>query len=231
MRTLCLTIIATLVSTASAQAQADATPEQHLAGAFIYQQRCTLCHGPRGMGEGYLPIRVSDYPDTNLVSNPQVRKLGDIKEKIEWGGFRESHGSDYSPPWIYELSGSDVVNISAFVALLREDSEQAQRLLDMTSAAAQNAGERIYQTRCVMCHGATGNGDGRLAGIVKTPPPANLVVSSLGRDEVIRIIRDGGKAVGRSEQMPPWGAELGDQIVLSVTDYVFALRGAENGAD
>ncbi|MCX4026591.1 hypothetical protein H0A36_00305 [Endozoicomonas sp. SM1973] len=35
-------------------------------GAKIFQQRCVLCHGDHGMGEGLLPIIVAKYPSTNL---------------------------------------------------------------------------------------------------------------------------------------------------------------------
>lgn len=69
-----------------------------------------------------------------------------------------------------------------------------------------------YQSRCSACHGGGGRGDGVLASSL-TPAPRNFVDStwrgSRTPDELRRVIREGGPALGLSPLMPP-NADLSD---------------------
>lgn len=229
-RCLAVAILAGFGADAGAGAPAADDPSLR-AGASIYQQRCLLCHGPKGMGDGLLPVRIEGYPDTNLVSVPKAITLEEIEQAVQWGGFREAHRSNYSPPWVYELSEHDVQDVVTFVRLLREDNEAAQRLLAQVPLPAKVSGATIYTTRCAMCHGKTGRGDGRLSAVVTAPPPANLTASRLSREEMIGIITGGGESVGRSPQMPPWGMELNSRYIQLVADYLLQLRAGHDAPD
>jgi len=89
-----------------------------------------------------------------------------------------------------------------------------------TTDAAVIRGSIAYRTYCVLCHGASGKGDGRAAKMY-TPRPANLTVSPFPDQYKEMIIRGGGPAVGRSPYMPPWGDELTDE---QITDLISFLR-------
>ena len=78
----------------------------------------------------------------------------------------------------------------------------------------------VFNTYCVLCHGARGEGNGRAARLYN-PPPANLVSSQYNDDYKELIIRRGGEGVGRSAFMPPWGQQLTDE---QIKDLVFYLR-------
>jgi cytochrome c oxidase cbb3-type subunit III len=224
--------LAILAASGTVAAEFPGTGDPSLrAGASIYQQRCLLCHGSKGMGEGLLPVRIAGYPNTNLVSASRAVTLEEIERAVQWGGFREAHRSDYSPPWIYELSEQDVQQVVTFVRLLREDNEAALRLLAQVPLPAEMSGATIFTTRCAICHGSTGHGDGRLSAVVKAPPPANLTVSRLSREEMIEIITGGGQSVSRSPQMPPWGLELNSRYIQLVADYLLQLRAGHDAAD
>lgn len=81
-------------------------------------------------------------------------------------------------------------------------------------------GAIVFKTYCVLCHGARGDGKGRTAQHYN-PPPANLTLSQASDEYKELIIRKGGAALGRSQFMPPWEAELtGEQI----QDVVFYLK-------
>ena len=60
--------------------------------------------------------------------------------------------------------------------------------------------------------------------IIKNPPPYNLTLSALPDKYLKQIITQGGRAVGRSYQMPPWKDELSEEEVDSAIIYIKTLR-------
>jgi mono/diheme cytochrome c family protein len=89
--------------------------------------------------------------------------------------------------------------------------------------AAVVRGGIVFRTYCVLCHGATGKGDGRAAKMY-TPKPANLTVSPFNDAYKEMIIRGGGASVGRSSYMPPWGDELTDEQIRDLVAFLGELR-------
>jgi mono/diheme cytochrome c family protein len=81
-------------------------------------------------------------------------------------------------------------------------------------------GSVVFHNYCVTCHGVNADGEGRAAKL-HSPKPANLRISPYNDVYKELIIRGGGKRVGRSEFMPPWGEELTDE---QITDAVAYLR-------
>ncbi len=74
------------------------------------------------------------------------------------------------------------------------------------SPQAKQEAQEIFSSRCSVCHGAQGAGDGPgSAGL--TPKPRNFQdkawVSSVKDDYLVNIIKSGGGAVGKSPAMPP----------------------------
>lgn len=89
--------------------------------------------------------------------------------------------------------------------------------------AAVVRGSIVFRTYCVLCHGASGEGNGRAAAQY-VPPPANLTASGLSDKEKERIIRGGGASVGRSPFMPPWGHELTDEQIRDLLAFLRAIN-------
>jgi mono/diheme cytochrome c family protein len=88
-----------------------------------------------------------------------------------------------------------------------------------TREAAVLRGEIAFQNYCVLCHGINADGQGRAARIYN-PKPANLRASMVTDAYKASIIRKGGKAMGRSEFMPPWSEELTNEQVDDVVQYL-----------
>jgi len=80
-------------------------------------------------------------------------------------------------------------------------------------------GNIVFRNYCVLCHGLNADGHGRAARMYD-PKPANLRESMVSDAYKERIVRQGGKRVGRSEFMPPWGEELTDEQILDVVRYL-----------
>lgn len=216
-----------LLLSATINAETSVTPaaidiydkEQQIKGASIYIERCALCHGTKGMGEGPLALLIREYPDTNLKNSK--KSLDSVRTTIRFG----SPSNQLSPPWQHELQNEDIAAVTAFVDLLRNDHSRAiQQLASVNIEPKNRRGQKIYRARCEQCHGAEGKGDGRMSRIYKNPPPSNLTGSSLSHNETVAIISAGGAGVGRSESMPPWGQELISSDILSVTRYLSTLR-------
>lgn len=84
-------------------------------------------------------------------------------------------------------------------------------------------GSLVFFNYCVTCHGPNADGNGRAARLYD-PRPANLRASDKNQAYMRLIVRRGGKAMGRSEFMPPWGEELTDEQIEDVTAYLQAIN-------
>ena len=89
--------------------------------------------------------------------------------------------------------------------------------------AAVFRGGLVYANYCVTCHGFNADGNGRAARLYD-PRPANLRMSDQNDAYYGMIIRMGGEAVGRSQFMPPWGAELTDEQTKDLVAYLRSIN-------
>jgi mono/diheme cytochrome c family protein len=93
-----------------------------------------------------------------------------------------------------------------------------------TSAARAQDAKAAYEKNCVACHGASGKGEGP-AGKMLKPPPADFATALKGKADadIIKVIKEGGKAVGKSAAMPAFGAKLKDDQIQGIVEYVKGL--------
>lgn len=85
----------------------------------------------------------------------------------------------------------------------------------------QFRGSIVFKHYCVLCHGERGDGIARatkLYGIV------NLVINQNTPEYYDNVIRNGGKAVGKSDLMPPWEDELSEEQINDVIAYLSSVR-------
>jgi mono/diheme cytochrome c family protein len=91
--------------------------------------------------------------------------------------------------------------------------------------AAVFRGGLVFSSYCVTCHGINADGNGRAARLYQ-PRPANLRTSDKNDAYKLLIIRLGGAALGRSEFMPPSGAELTEEQMADLTGYLRSINPA-----
>ncbi len=93
-------------------------------------------------------------------------------------------------------------------------------------------GRRIYEQRCVWCHGRDGYGDGPAAEFLN-PPPRDLTsgafkLKSSSYEEYLPFEKDLFKAIKEGfpgTAMPGWGDVLGDAAIWNLVSYVKELVG------
>lgn len=97
-----------------------------------------------------------------------------------------------------------------------------------TTALAQGkieAGKQLYQQRCSPCHGADGKANTPTAQALNPKPRDHTngaYMNALSHDHLVKVIKQGGTAVGKSPIMPPQ-ADLNDQQIEDVIAYVRSL--------
>ena len=94
---------------------------------------------------------------------------------------------------------------------------------DPTSAAAWSAGNTSgagnFVSYCMSCHGAEGRGDGMLAESLDVTPRnlSNAQFMSSKTDEYLfKVIKEGGAAVGLTENMTPFEGQLSDEEIGNI---------------
>ena len=93
--------------------------------------------------------------------------------------------------------------------------------------AATFRGGLVFANYCVTCHGINADGNGRAARLYN-PKPANLRASDKNDAYFGLIIRKGGAALGRSEFMPTWDAELTNEQISDLVAYLRSINATKN---
>jgi mono/diheme cytochrome c family protein len=97
---------------------------------------------------------------------------------------------------------------------------------DASLSREAKRGRDLYQYYCALCHGKQGDADGFNATNLKTPPARHtdpILMGTLSDAQIQRITREGGQALGRSPQMPPWGGVLKSQEISDITAFIRTL--------
>ena len=105
-------------------------------------------------------------------------------------------------------------------------------LLSLVSTAeaggkvSPDRGKRLYLWYCAPCHGERGDGKGFNAKNLDPRPARHADAGLMGRRtdmELYEVISGGGRAVGKSPLMPPWGETLNDAQIRSLILYIRSL--------
>jgi mono/diheme cytochrome c family protein len=109
-------------------------------------------------------------------------------------------------------------------AMAQADSGQKT---DPTSAAAWRAGNTSgagnFMSYCMPCHGAEGNGDGMLVESLDVKPRKlsdPKFMSSKPDKHLFKVIKEGGAAVGLTENMTPFMGQLSDEEIGNIVTYL-----------
>lgn len=112
-------------------------------------------------------------------------------------------------------------------ALFDSRQASADQQSDPTTAEAWSAGNTSgagnFMSYCVSCHGDLGNGDGVLSESLDVKPRTLSdadFMSSKSDAHLFTVIKDGGAAVGLTENMTPFGDLLSDEEINNVVSFL-----------
>lgn len=94
------------------------------------------------------------------------------------------------------------------------------------SAASVNAGQQIYMHYCIQCHGEKGNGKGFNSEYLDPKPADHTNSTEMSKrtdEKLYDTISGGGKSVGKSTYMPPWGGTFNEKQIESLILYLRKL--------
>lgn len=188
-----------------------------VSGRKLYLTYCSTCHGRDGKGHGeaaeFLERNPSDHTEDKRMSKKTDEELYNI---ISQGG-EAAHKAKTMPPWTTTLSTQQIWDIVAFIRILHRQYNYT----GVASKAAEN-----FTRYCSVCHGQNGKGNGTIAAAF-TPRPKNLAdpeyAGNRSRMDIYFAIMGGGKAVGKSQYMPPWGEVLSQQEMWDLVSYVQSI--------
>ena len=98
------------------------------------------------------------------------------------------------------------------------------------AVVAAGEADKLFQQRCVVCHGASGGGDGPGASALTVKPRAFADATwqkGVTDTEIEKVILRGGAAVGKDPSMPPTPALMRQPEVLKA--LVAKVRGFARG--
>lgn len=89
------------------------------------------------------------------------------------------------------------------------------------------AGKTHYmEQKCDKCHGEGGKGDGKVAKALKVDLADwtnKAEMAKMTDEELHAIIEKGGKAVGKSPKMPPYGKKLSSDEINDIIAWIRSL--------
>ncbi|NWB91007.1 cytochrome-c oxidase, cbb3-type subunit III [Pseudomonas agarici] len=181
-------------------------PQALKIGGRLFASNCAVCHGSDAKGA---------YGFPNLTDN-----------LWRWGGSTDAIKTTLMggriaamPAWGEILGENGVKNVAAYV---RHDL--AQLPLSQDSTADLEAGRQSFNTSCIVCHGATGQGNPIMGAPDLTQPAGFIYGNSLA--QLQQTIRH-----GRQGHMPAQSELLGNDKVQLLAAYVFSLSHDRQGED
>lgn len=188
-------------------------PGETRAGAYIFHNYCSVCHGDKGDGQS----RAKDGLD------PPPRNYTTPEAAIELTRERMIHSVTYGRPgtamiaWGNELSGAEIENVVDYVrkTFMKLGSTAVHAAPDSQLLASR--GGVLYMQNCAMCHGETGTREttGRMQ-----PPPRDFtspaVIAELTRKRMIASITNGRPGTA----MMGYGSQLSQDDIVAIADFI-----------
>lgn len=128
-----------------------------------------------------------------------------------WGGFDAAADAGWSQPSRWLIHHTMIHSVQARAQGLRPPPFSPERF---------EAGFRIYDAHCAMCHGGPGLGRQPWTAGLEPPPPYLIDTSSWTSAEMFWVVSHGVKMTS----MPAWSRRLSDDDIWNVVGFVKGLR-------
>ncbi len=206
------------------------TVKRVTAGARIYADFCSVCHGDTGKGAVWAtaglrppPIDFTDIKKHPMLTRPRMLK------SVAFGRAETAMTA-----WKNRLTDIQIEQVVDYVittfmpssALQQKKTSVNSTRADMTLALPNNLignyqrGAALYSANCTACHGNNGDGRGPRAYFIN-PKPRNFLHpasrANFNRPTLYLAIQKGKLRT----EMPAWQTVLKPQQLADVSEYVF----------
>jgi len=234
-------VIAAVVAFAGAQPSRASAPAQAADGKAIYTQRCEVCHGVEGDGNGPAAVNLDPRPrdfrrgwyKIRTTTSGQLPTDADLVQVISNG-----MPGTTMPDWKGVLTIDEIGAVSLYIkGFARRFERETPAQVEVGSKLASSPdsiarGRDIFAgqaAECVKCHGNAGRGDGPSADELTDDfdnviVPADLSMPWLFRggatvDDIYRRLKTGLTG----SPMPSYADVLSGEQVWDVANYVDSL--------
>ena len=174
-------------------------------GAVIFARNCQGCHGEMGDGQGPAAEGLLPRPAGLIEANYTIKHLVSV--------LMNGIPGTAMPAW-RDLPKSEIEALVAHLKTLPERPVYVTTAEEMASQEVQ-AGKKLYEQKCVSCHGIEGDGKGPAAAGLDRPP-ANFKEIQPEPDDLLNALEVG--IAGTS--MPPWKDQLSEEERDNISRYV-----------
>ena len=189
---------------------------------------CHTAHDPLGASEqsrAFAGGKVDDWYAPN-ISSDMTQGIGAWSEDALVQYFKTGVAPDKSiaagpmmqtiHDSLSKLTDDDLHAISAYLKQIPAKASYTPAIVQASASGQAPVGVETYQTFCASCHRQNGKGvDGAIPAL-----DGNGVVLAQGPEDVIKTILGGMIAHGTYAAMPGIGANMSDQQVADVTNYI-----------
>jgi mono/diheme cytochrome c family protein len=177
-------------------------------GRAVYMANCSGCHGVDGRA----------HSPGGRALRPVAFDLADfrLRPASVWKALQNGVQGTAMPAW-NELPGAEFKAVGDYVLALSSTPELRPEEQRAPTQTLLLAGQRVFDTHCVRCHGESGGGDGPEADRYH-PRPLNFQGTQVSYSGAAQVIHDGVPGSG----MPAWPL-LTPAEIQAVTYYMRSL--------
>lgn len=179
------------------------------AGMTFYAQNCTICHGINGEGSDLgLPLNTAAIRATPADELQSIITAG-VPTTLMVGWDNVLSSADIADIVAF-LKNWDVINDAGLVLTPPEPVE-----IDLSDPGkALAAGEQIYNSTCMACHGE--NGAGGIGPVLNS----QQILTRNSDEQISQTIINGGRRPNSS--MPAFGDRLSDSEISALVQFIRA---------
>ncbi len=179
-------------------------PPDLVSGAKIYNQECSQCHGPKGLGDGPQAAQLS-VPVATLGLSDFARQYS----PVEWFSVVTKGNMEKFMPAFANLTDRQRWDVVAYAMSLSAPD------------ALVSQGKTLYQQNCVSCHSSSGKGNGAKADSLSTHPTDFTNQAFMAQTSSTTLYD--AISSGITPDMPAYTSTLNDDERLAVVAYLRSL--------